>query len=460
MGNQSASAIYTDQIISTYDLHKPEILDILVRKYGDQGVNFFTWMISMGFEKPVAQTDFSHFWENKIQETVTVTVNAGGAAGAAVTITLSASDYISASLKYIYPRVGDLVIIPNGGNDYINAYVSAVSTAGATPTITIYPEKITEAIPAYTGELSVITNVNSEGSGQPTPRMTGATKWSNKTQIIKEAIGSTGSELTNQSWLNNGDSWFNVTYQIDLDYRMSSAISGALMFAKGFNNTNVTGTNGNPLYGTRGMLEDVKTYGLDNPYTPGTLSISDFYYWDKYLQSQFVSAPVCLYFARDLYNETQGIVHDFMKYTGVQYDTKAVADSLFINEKADVREQMMVNANISAFSIGGRRYAMRRNYEFENPQTTATSGLSFPKWGLIFPLERNAVDPKTREKMPNIGIRYKKLGQYSRRMETFSLGSAGPIKIATTDLDSYNLHQRCELGGHWMKSNQFIRLTA
>ena len=55
MNPDAIAQIYASDIVSGFDIHKPEFLNQLFSRYGDQGASFFQLIRSMGFEKPVAQ---------------------------------------------------------------------------------------------------------------------------------------------------------------------------------------------------------------------------------------------------------------------------------------------------------------------------------------------------------------------------------------------------------------------
>jgi hypothetical protein len=48
--------IYASDIVSGFDIHKPEKLNTLFSRYGDQGASYFQLLRSMGFEKEVSLT--------------------------------------------------------------------------------------------------------------------------------------------------------------------------------------------------------------------------------------------------------------------------------------------------------------------------------------------------------------------------------------------------------------------
>ena len=49
MGPEAISQIYASDIVSGFDIHKPEKMNVLFSKYGDQGASYFQLLRSMGF---------------------------------------------------------------------------------------------------------------------------------------------------------------------------------------------------------------------------------------------------------------------------------------------------------------------------------------------------------------------------------------------------------------------------
>ena len=75
MNPDAIAAIYASDIVSGFDIHKPEKLNVLFARYGDQGASFFNLIRSLGFEKQVSLDTYGHFEENRIHETVKVASN-------------------------------------------------------------------------------------------------------------------------------------------------------------------------------------------------------------------------------------------------------------------------------------------------------------------------------------------------------------------------------------------------
>jgi len=55
-------------------------------------------------------------------------------------------------------------------------------------------------------------------------------------------------------------------------------------------------------------------------------------------------------------------------------------------------------------------------------------------------------------------MRYKKLANYSRKMEVWNVSGAGPAKGLVLPDDLYNHYMRCDMGFHGMAPNQMILL--
>ena len=61
MNPDAVANIYASDIVSGFDIHKPEKLNVLFSRYGDQGASYFQLVRSMGFEKEVSLDTYSHF---------------------------------------------------------------------------------------------------------------------------------------------------------------------------------------------------------------------------------------------------------------------------------------------------------------------------------------------------------------------------------------------------------------
>lgn len=456
MSNATTAVVspYYNDIVSGFDLHKPEFLSTLYRRYGDQGVNFLQTLRAMGFEMNVAQQDYSHFEENWITDSfINKTLTTVGSAGADVSVTIDSSS-LDASNRF-YVRKFDVILFTNE----VTAYVAAIDvTTPSAPVLTLRPQEAAGVIPviAAGATLIIIGNMFAEGSGQPLGRFSGAYKYTNNTGIVKETIGATGSELTNESWVKMVDGkgiecWFNKAYQIDLDYRMSKNMSGMFMFSKKTDNT--AAVDGNySIRTTEGFFPYLRRLGNVYPYTPGNFSVSDFDEFDRIMSANYAGNFVMAYLAQNLHIEVENKLVDFNKFTGIDYTRKVVNEQLFGGN-----ESMAMSVNFQLFTKAGRTYLFKRFTELNDPKSYGATGYPMKGYGVLFPLDKDRKD-KAGNKVGNIGIRFKALGGYSRKMETFELGSAN-VQFKTTDVDTKNCYQRTDFGAHFMGGNQMILIT-
>ena len=235
MTPDSIDAIYASDIISTFDIDKPEVLNALFERYGDQGLGFFRIIESLGFKRPVAQDSYSHHEENWRHEVFhSVAAVAAPGPGNPIAITLAANDY-DANNNF-YPRQWMVAMFSN------RVVGSITDVQGVTPNIIleITPSDVTDDIGAVAlgEEIIISSSAFSEGSGQPNSVVTGTYKYTNWVQIMKETMTATGTEMTNQKWFTRLESSgkgipaYYLKGQMDTDYRLNLAIDGALLFGK------------------------------------------------------------------------------------------------------------------------------------------------------------------------------------------------------------------------------------
>ena len=88
-GTAAIEAIYTHDLVSSFDILKPDVWAKLIRRHGKQGGEFFSTIRALGFSVPTSNEDYSHFEDDWIHETIqAVTPIVIGAAGAVTTFTI------------------------------------------------------------------------------------------------------------------------------------------------------------------------------------------------------------------------------------------------------------------------------------------------------------------------------------------------------------------------------------
>ena len=77
--------------------------------------------------------------------------------------------------------------------------------------------------------------------------------------------------------------------------------------------------------------------------------------------------------------------------------------------------------------------------------------------GIFVPLDK-PIAPKGGS-IPRLGVRYKELGGYSRKMESWFTGGAGNIPVKTNGVDAVQLNSRAEMGSERYGVNAFFQFT-
>ena len=450
---------YTDSYVSGLDVLKPDVMGKMFNVYGSQGLPWFLTLEKMGFSKPVAATSYSHY-ENVLKNPTFKSRNSasivGSGATATLLITLSTAD-LDASNNF-YPRLGDIVFFKSDQKGIITNI--NVGTPSA-PVLTINALN-TNALPSSVAageEISIISNAFGEGTDQPKGVVPGATKRTNYTQIIKETLSVTGTSLTGQTWFEgwqeipgtvnagqvaSGSSWYNLNF-LDMEWRMTQKISGALLFGE------QSSGNGLSISTTQGLIPTVKTLGNIETYVPGAFSVTDFDAYGRILDREYADSNVMGLVSKSFNDEIDNTMVAYLANTNIIYEIEQTLGSRFgVDGKS-------ISVDFNYLKKSGRTYMFKRMMEFSNRQTFGIAGSVTDGYGVFIPMNK-VKDPKTDKMVDNIGSRYKELGGYSRKMETWVVNGAGPgLKVSSVDANAS--YMRADIGAHIAGANQMILVT-
>lgn len=456
------AAQYQSNFVSAYDVHKPDVLSKMFNRYGDQGSSWFLTLEKLGFVKPVAATSYSHY-ENELKNP-TFKAAAGtsaGAAGVAVNITLSTADVNTTGQSY--PRTNEIVFF-KGGQLGIIMSVTVGGSSPYTTVLSIKPLKAADSIPAVASgeEISLISNAYSEGSDQPKGVVPGATKRTNYTQIMKETLAVTGTELTNQTWFDgwvevpgsvngteqiaSGNSWYNLNW-MDMEWRIGKQVSGALLF--GETSDNITdSTTGLPVNTTQGLIPTIKAQGNTETYTPGSFSVTDFDAYGRILDREYAGDYVLGLTSKSFSDEIENTMVAYLANTNIIYEIEQQLGSRFgVDGKS-------ISIDFNYLKKSQRTFMFKRMMEFSNRQTFGIANSVTDGYGVFLPMNK-VKDAKSGKMLDNIGARYKNLNGYSRKMEVWSVNGAGPgMKVSSVDVNRSFI--RTDMGAHIMGANQMI----
>ena len=456
MGPEAIAQIYASDIVSGFDIHKPEIMNTLFSRFGDQGASYFQLIRSMGFELPVARDYYGHFEDNHVHEVIHVLANvAQPAIGANITFTLDPVD-LDANNNF-YLRLYDVILFPN---EVTGSVITRNVAVPAAPVITVRLNEITDRFPALTAgeELVIISSAFSEGSGQPAGAVSGTWEYSNTAQIIKESMGVTGSEMVNQTWITITSAGQSIPAyyfkgQIDIDYRMALKIDGALLWGKQSTNVITDPVTGRPIKTTEGLIPYIRRVGNEQTSVDGAFTVDEFDEMDNTLDREFAGNRILALLGISLHQDIENALVAYFKNTNIQFAKLATNEALFNNNEA-----LCASVNFTYLVKSERTFLFKRMGGFNNKKLAGADGYAARKMGVFLPINKKK-DPVTSNMVDSIGTRYRALGKYSRRMEVWQVGGAGE-GLKVTDIDDRNTYQRCHIGAHHRGGNQMVLMEA
>ncbi len=435
------TAQYSNAYISTFDYHMPEKRDILYRKYGDQGLEFFKMIDKLGFSSPVAQQDYSHFEEDWIWTPVNSRAGVvSPGAGNPINFTLAAYNLDSGNRFFI--AVGDNVMFAN----QVTGTVTAINvTVPAAPVVTVYPNGGAN-IGALSADDTIIiySNDYAEGTGQPEGKVARVIEYSFNTKIVKETNAYTGSEATNKTWFTTTSDGQSIPAiymkgQIDADYRMALRMNGALLFDETTTNATLLAA-GNRT--TQGLFPWVRGGGNVQGYNVGFYAMADFDIQNRILDQNFAPSEEVAMLGFDLQTEWENLfVNSFVNGAIV-----------YANFADGGKKATDLSIGFNSFNKNERQWHIKRMTGLNHPQIYGAPGFKLPGSGIVMPIDGRK-DPKTGNLLPSVGQRYKALGNYNRKMKVWLTG--GAIAVTNqTDADALNI--RSEFGSEFIASNRFF----
>jgi hypothetical protein len=448
-------------------LHKRDVSEDLIKRYGDQGITGLLELV--GAKKETTQTNFEHYEEAFIHNSLTVQVEDGDGAiavggdtlnfiSADNTDQLNGDKEIVASNQDMPFRVGDILLLEKG--DLV--YVQAVSTGNSDGNSDIEVFPLGAALSGYTGEFkcSIVGNMFPEATGQPNSLLPRVHTYKNSVMILKESFEVSGSEATNVVYfkvenehMGSGYLWYlkgeQDTYRRFMDYAEIMMLIGTKV-----TNTNLTGatatidgvasTSLSTLNGSEGLLPFIENNGQSMDLGSSSITMADFDAIVKSLDKYRGSQENALYAGINLSLDVDDLLatQNAVSSGGANYGT--------FNNSKDVA----VNLGFNSFTRGGYTFHKKTYDLFNHPKLLGMDNSNYPGFGIVIPMDSRR-DARTGDKIPSLRIRYKAVPGYSREMEHWLTGSA-VLKNKTNTSDVLKSHYRTERGFEGFAPNIFM----
>lgn len=484
----ATAAIETANLVSSFDVYKPEKLNTLFKVRGMQGLSYMLMLRAIGFELQVAQGQYGHHEDDYTHETFRVkTQTAAGAAGAAVDMVImnGAGGDIS-TVGTFFVRLGDEITLPDLRTQVrVQKIVVSGSTGtiNATVTVTLVPKGANDIIPILRAgqELAITSASFAEGTTQPKGLVRKTLEYVNFTQIIKETMRVTGTALTNQLWFDNatdgqGIPAYYIKGQADTDYSAQLKVDGALMWGQLTTNTLITDTNSTStgtgydtddvagqFNTTEGLVPYIRRTGHTLAYPTGQWSVNQFDSIGLILDKEFAGDYLLAMLGINLLKDNENALVDYFKMTDISYVKSEMDNYLYKGNQAMSEEEGGGGITGLSMAVGfryfrklNRTFCLHKMGMFSHPKLYGAPGYATPGYGIVVPIKKGK-DKLTQNEVPSIGMRYKSMNGYNRRATVWNQSGAGN-GLLTIPQDIHNHYLRMDIGAHHIGGNNDILL--
>ena len=256
-GLRTTPETYTS-LSNLIDPTKPDVQDIYVQTYGDQGITGFLELT--GAKKNAGTSDESEWYEEgRLHKTVNLSYDADGAVGSVGvgelngTLTPASGNAGTTNL-----RLNDVVLTSTG----IRLVVVGVtaSTSSVVDKYDVISLNGTAGNNLSAEDMAVIGNTYAQGTNQPSSFFqTGLVKRANPYVITKEMYEVAGSQATNIGWLNvNGQYMWYLKNEMDARKKFMNQREMMLLYSQKGAITTADGT----IAGSEGYFQAVEGRGI------------------------------------------------------------------------------------------------------------------------------------------------------------------------------------------------------
>lgn len=475
VGGGSAS----QQVVSTlYDYNPYAILNYIHERHRHESGIRMLWK-AFGWSRGVNAPTTGHYeadWKDALIKVGSIDTASTGA-GTDVIIVLhtdmmyNAGQTVSGSARQAsYPRVGDIVYLADG-----KAARVTTKTVSSTPhklTLTPLDSAVDLDGSITAGESYFIsTNAHAEGSDLPDGVIPRLLAYTNTFQIIKEACGSTGSELSNQLFvrpIDGQDGSIFLRLDKDMMYRFEKRTGGALLWGQPINNISELSSSLGfdvDIKGTEGLIYFIETNGYEDEYTLGSFGTPDLYaITGLYDQEQSGTKTLVTHEGFGLFVETEQAFTEFFSndYSPSLMKSIAVEQGIPAEDMQPFESSDFVfYAGFRGAKLAGYHIHFKKIHEFNEAIGAGAAGYNWSNSRIFMPFG-STVNKATGNTVPFVGYEYKQLGNYSRENVIADFGGAGVAGIGgilDTPVNGVDYRKKgmvAEIAGHYACPNLLV----
>ena len=430
-----------NDLLGATDFNKPDVRDLLVQTYGDQGITGFLSLT--GAVNSGGSADQVEWFEEGRRHKLYKATTGGSVSSGALTSTLVFEEN---------PQKYDVLMHTASGKKYIVSGTSADpdTITGGTVDIAELAASTNQTI-TDDDEFVYLGNMYPQGSNQPDFfQETTPERRKNPYMIVKDRYEVNGSQATNVGYVNvgNGDyRWFMHGEQ-EARKRFMDRREMMLLFGEelaGAGNTAVT-----DVAGSQGYFSAIDARGIEVTGV-GSDPLDSFTEFDLILTEldrQGAPSEYAMYL-----NRKQSLAIDDMLAAGVATQLTAGLPGQFgaFNNSAD----MAVQLGFKSFTRGGYTFH-KHDWKLLNDPPLVGAVTSGGVAGAMIPMS-NVADARTGVKAPALELCYKEANGYSREMEHWVTGG-GIMGHTNGDAgkDVMTFHYRSEINLITRAANQHV----
>ncbi len=444
-----------DLLTGANDVNKPEVRELLIKSFGDQGITGFLKMTGAVNNAGTAD-QIEYYEEGRRHRTLTLqaTASPGTGATADYAITADGADSVGggtdpAGHKFCQTR--DVIMNTNTGVRYIVVDDNRDDDADKLTLARLDGDALSNAADGFSGtqEFVVLGNIYGQGSDQPEHFMQpDVIRQKNPFMIIKDRYQVNGSQATNVGYINigNGDyRWFMYGEQ-EARKRFEDRREMMMLYSE-LHDGDAGSKQG--VAGSEGYFAALKDRGLVvTGANTAPLTLSNFDDIIIELDKQGAPAEYAMYL-----NRKQDLAIDDMLAAGIATQVTAGLAGQFgaFDNDAD----LAVKLGFKSFTRGGYTFH-KHDWKLLNDPTLA--GASTKIQGAMCPMTQ-VVDPRSGTKAPALEMNYKASNGYSREMEHWVTGG-GIMGHTNGDAgkDVMTFHYRSEINLITRAANQHVLL--
>lgn len=430
------------------ELGKPDVSELLVETYGDQGITGFLKLT--GAITAAGASDQVEFYEaGRRHKKLTYTTASYGASNAFVTL----ADNVETKAQL---QQNDVVMDVTSGVRFIVQTGDGMAADGTTAEVVLLKLDGTDAVAGELttggGELIVIGNMYPQGSDQPGAFVQPEVKrYTNSYAIVKDRYQVNGSQATNVGYVNigNGDyRWFMYGEQ-EARKRFMDKREMTMLFGEKRPAGDGTDLTGGELAGSEGYITSLEARGI-NVSNANANPLDSFAEFDDIileLDRQGAPSEYAMYV-----NRKQDLAIDDMLASGISTGVTAGLAGQFgaFNNSAD----MAVKLGFKSFTRGGYTF---HKHDWKLLNDPMLLGASNKFQGVMCPLTQ-VTDARSGMKAPALEMKYKASNGYSREMEHWVTGGGvlGHTNNGDAGKDVATFHYRSEVALLTRAANQHV----